>query len=64
MALLGRPPVHPTEFQFRTANFDRLATGPELRTAIEAGRSPQEIWDSWEGDLARFRENRTKYLVY
>jgi len=41
-----------------------LATGPELRTAIEAGRSPQEIWESWDPDLARFREIRVKYLIY
>jgi len=56
--------VHPDQFQFRAAHFDRLTTGPELRTALEAGRSPQDIWDSWEGDLARFRANRKKYLVY
>lgn len=56
--------VHPDEFQFRAATFDRLASGPELRAAIEAGRSPQEIWNSWEQDLARFRAARTKYLIY
>jgi len=26
-------------------SFDRLATGPDLRVALEAGRSVQEIWD-------------------
>lgn len=56
--------VHPNEFQFRAATFDRLASGPELRTAIEAGRSPREIWNSWEQDLASFREKRAKYLIY
>ena len=56
--------VHPEQFQFRAASFDLLATGPELRTAIEAGRSPQEIWESWDPDLARFREIRVKYLIY
>ncbi len=56
--------VHPEQFQFRAASFDRLATGPELRTAIEAGRSAQEIWESWDPDLARFRETRVKYLIY
>lgn len=56
--------VHPGEFQFRAASFDRLATGPELRMAIEAGRSPQEIWASWEGDLGRFRARRAQYLIY
>ncbi len=56
--------VHPTEFQFRAQNFDRLAAGPELRTAIEAGRPAQEIWNSWTGDLARFRGTRAKSLIY
>jgi len=56
--------VHPADFQFRAQSFDRLAAGPELRTAIEAGQSPQAIWNSWTGDLARFREARAKYLIY
>ena len=56
--------VHPAEFQFRLQSFDRLAAGPELRMAIEAGRPLQEIWDSWNSDLARFRETRAKYLIY
>jgi uncharacterized protein YbbC (DUF1343 family) len=55
--------VHP-EFQFRAQSFDRLAAGPELRSAIEAGQSPQAIWNSWTGDLARFRETRAKHLIY
>ena len=55
--------VHP-EFQFRAQSFDRLAAGPELRAAIEAGRTPEAIWNSWTGDLARFRETRAKYLIY
>jgi len=55
--------VHP-EFQFRAQSFDRLAAGPELRTAIEAGRPAREIWNSWTSDLERFRETRTKHLIY
>jgi len=56
--------VHPADFQFRAQSFDRLAAGQELRTAIEAGQSPQAIWNSWTSDLARFREARAKYLIY
>ena len=56
--------AHPAEFQFRAQSFDRLATGPELRTALEAGRPVQEIWASWNGDLERFRQTRAKYLIY
>jgi len=56
--------VHPADFQFRAQSFDRLAAGAELRTAIEAGQSPQAIWNSWTSDLARFRDARAKYLIY
>jgi uncharacterized protein YbbC (DUF1343 family) len=56
--------AHPAEFQFRVQSFDRLAAGPELRTALEAGRPVQEIRDSWNSDLERFRETRAKYLIY
>ena len=57
--------VHPAEFQFRTKSFDLLAAGPELRTAIEAGRprGGREIWEAWDTTLARFRETRAKYLL-
>ena len=56
--------AHPDQFQFRAQSFDRLAAGPELRTALEAGRPVQEIWDSWNTDLERFRAVRAKYLIY
>jgi len=56
--------THPDKFEFRASQFDRLATGPDLRLAIEAGRSPQEIWSTWDQALARFRERRAKYLIY
>jgi uncharacterized protein YbbC (DUF1343 family) len=56
--------AHPEQFQFRAQSFDRLAAGPELRMALEAGRSVREIWDSWNSDLERFRAARAKYLIY
>jgi uncharacterized protein YbbC (DUF1343 family) len=56
--------TQPDSFEFRASHFDRLATGPELRLAIEAGGSPQEIWTGWDQKLARFRERRAKYLIY
>jgi uncharacterized protein YbbC (DUF1343 family) len=54
---------HPTEFQFRDASFDRLAAGPELRGAVEAGRPVRKIWEMWEQELARFRAARARYLL-
>ena len=56
--------AHPDQFQFRAQSFDGLAAGPELRRAIEVGRSPEEIWNGWEPGLARFRTVRAKYLLY
>ncbi|HEV8263618.1 MAG TPA: DUF1343 domain-containing protein [Gemmatimonadales bacterium] len=56
--------THPRAFQFRASSFDRLAAGPELRLALEAGRPAWEIWSGWEADLARFRAARAKYLLY
>ena len=56
--------AHPAAFQFRADSFDRLAAGPELRGAVQAGRSAPDIWSSWDQDLARFREVRSRYLIY
>lgn len=60
-AIRGR---HAGEFAFRIESFDRLASGPDLRTALEAGRPVSEIWNGWEEALARFRAARAKYLIY
>lgn len=56
--------VHPTAFQFRAESFDRLAAGPALRHALEAGRPAWEIWRTWQANLTRFRVARGKYLLY
>ncbi len=56
--------VHPTAFQFRAESFDGLASGPDLRLALEAGRPAPQIWATWEDDLKRFRSVRAKYLLY
>jgi uncharacterized protein YbbC (DUF1343 family) len=56
--------VQPSPFQFRPEAFDRLAGGPSLRAALEAGRPARDIWRTWEEPLERFRQMRAKYLVY
>jgi len=56
--------VHPAAFQFRAESFDGLAAGSDLRHALEAGRSAQQIWATWEDGLNRFRSVRAKYLLY
>lgn len=44
--------------------FDRLAGDPALREAIMAGKSEEEIKAGWAGKLARYKEMRSKYLLY
>lgn len=56
--------THPDSFRFNARGFDRLATSPDLRTAIEGGVPAETIWKSWEADLGRFRATRTRYLIY
>jgi uncharacterized protein YbbC (DUF1343 family) len=55
---------HPRDLRINAASFDRLAAGPELRRAIEAGWPAPRIWATWEDDLTRFRAARRKYLLY
>lgn len=56
--------THAGVFELRAGHFDRLATGPALRVAIQSGQSAREIWESWAPALARFRESRKQYLIY
>lgn len=56
--------LYPDEFRFNAAAFDRLAAGPELREALQAGAPPQRIWSEWEAALRNFEGSRAKYLLY
>jgi uncharacterized protein YbbC (DUF1343 family) len=44
--------------------FDKLAGTPELKKQILEGKSEQEIRQSWQPGLDRFRQIRAKYLLY
>ncbi len=46
------------------AAFDAIAGGDDLRTALQKGKTPDEIISSWQPGLAAFREARRKYLIY
>lgn len=44
--------------------FDKLAGTTNLREQIIAGKSEQEIRDSWRAELDDFKQLRKKYLLY
>ncbi|MDQ3208010.1 MAG: DUF1343 domain-containing protein [Gemmatimonadota bacterium] len=56
--------THPAEFAFRPAQFDRLAGGPDLRTAIERGEPVPAIAARWRDELKRFQDRRRPFLLY
>lgn len=51
-------------FFLKSNFFDLLAGTPELRRQLEAGMGEAEIRASWQPGLERFREVRSRYLIY
>ena len=51
-------------FFLKNLFFDKLAGGTQLREQIIAGKSEDEIRQSWQPGLATFKELRRKYLLY
>ena len=56
--------AHNADFAFRPAQFDRLAGGPDLRTAVERAEPVSSIARRWEQELAGFEQRRRKFLLY
>ncbi|HEV7366971.1 MAG TPA: DUF1343 domain-containing protein [Gemmatimonadales bacterium] len=56
--------THSTAFAFRPAQFDRLAGGPDLRTALERGVPVTAIAAAWRDALTRFKDRRRPFLLY
>ncbi|MHB8207352.1 exo-beta-N-acetylmuramidase NamZ family protein [Mucilaginibacter sp.] len=54
----------PDKTHFFNAYFVKLAGTDQLRKQIEAGKTEQEIRESWEPALSRFKIMRRKYLLY
>jgi uncharacterized protein YbbC (DUF1343 family) len=56
----------PKEMKFFTSPdfFDKLAGNATLRWQIINGRTEQEIRDSWQPALEKFKKTRSKYLLY
>ncbi len=44
--------------------FDHIAGGDALRTALQTGKTPEDIITSWQPGLAAFRKARLPYLLY
>ncbi len=51
-------------FFLKTAHFDALAGGPELKQQIVEGRTEAEIRGGWQEGLRRFKAVRKQYLLY
>jgi len=60
----GNEPVQPDKEHFFNSYFTRLAGNEQLRRQIEAGKTEEEIRESWEPELSRFKMMRKKYLLY
>jgi uncharacterized protein YbbC (DUF1343 family) len=54
----------PDKQHFFNAYFKKLAGNNELQKQIEDGKTEQEIRQSWEPALSRFKLMRQKYLLY
>ncbi len=53
-----------SKFEWKQRGIDRLAGTTTLRTAIDAGESPERIDQTWKKDVERFQTVRKKYLLY
>jgi uncharacterized protein YbbC (DUF1343 family) len=54
----------PQKSKFFTPFFDKLAGTKTLREQIIAGKTAEEIRQSWQEDLNKFKQIRKKYLLY
>jgi uncharacterized protein YbbC (DUF1343 family) len=56
--------LHPEEFRWRGAHFDRLAGVSWLREGIEAGEDPQALAERWREGTEAWRETAASYWCY
>ncbi len=56
--------LYPDKFKFIPSYFDLLAGTTAVRTMLEEGKTPSEIFASWKDGLSRFEKLREKYLLY
>ena len=56
--------LYPQEFEWREGRIDGLLGTSSVREALNAGKSPEEITSSWSDELQKFKDKRSKYLLY
>lgn len=56
--------LHPEDFYWRGAHFDRLAGVRWLREGIEAGREPRQLAARWEEETAAWAARSAGYRIY
>ncbi len=56
--------AHSDRLTFNPRGFDQLAGEKAWRLAVEAGRSGEDIWRSWQPGIAAFMRVREAYLLY
>jgi uncharacterized protein YbbC (DUF1343 family) len=57
--------LYPSLFAWRPDNFiDKLSGSDRLRLMVDAGAGVDEVIGEWQGELAAFRRQRERYLIY
>lgn len=56
--------LHRDRLVWNDATLDRLVATPRLKSMLQQGRTPADIFASWEPELAAFRAVSAKYLLY
>ena len=56
--------LHPDKLEWNDAVLGRLASTPRLKTMLQAGNTPQQIFAAWAPELARYEQRASPYLLY
>lgn len=64
--LTGLYNEYPDKSRFFNANlfFDKLSGTDKLRKQVQNGATPEQLRESWQGELASYKNLRAKYLMY
>ena len=56
--------IYPEKFKINSEYFDKLAGNKRVREMLLEDKQPDQIMESWQPELKKFLETRTKYLLY